>query len=100
MRKYDKVEQSDDDDEEQWAALMRNEKRFRTDRLFIWRVLEEATLDFFNEWEDDELPVSRRGARHSSTAVRVVVKATRAFVSRLGDEKTDAYMGDYWKGRI
>ena len=99
MRKYDKVDQSDDD-EEQWAALLRNEKQFRRDRCFIWRVLEEATLDFFNDWEDDELPVSRRGARHSSVAVRVVVRATRAFVRRLGDERTDAYMGEYWKGRI
>lgn len=44
--------------------------------------------------------MSRRGARHSSDAVKAVVKATRAFVGQLDDEQTYAYMGAYWKGRI
>lgn len=98
MRKYDRVDQSDDG--EKWAALLSNEKRFRRDRWFIWGVLEEATLDYFNDYEDAELPVSPRGARHSSDAVKVVVRATRSFVRRLGDGRTAAYVGEYWRGRI
>ena len=98
MRKYDRVDQSDD--EEQWASLLRNEKRFREDRWFNWKILNEATLDYFNDYEDDELPVSRRGASHSSDAVKVVVRATREFVGRLGDDETYAYMGKYWRGEI
>ena len=99
ISKYDRVEQPSDD-EEKWAALLRNEKRFRKDRWFIWGVLEEATLDYFNDYEDAELMVSRRGARHGSEAVKVVVRATRFFVRRLGDGRTAAYVGEYWKGRI
>lgn len=98
MRKYDRADQTDDEDK--WAALLSNEKRFRKDRWFIWSVLEEATLDYFNDYEDGELPVSPLGARHSSDEVKVVVRATRAFVRRLRDDQTSAYMGEYWKGRI
>lgn len=98
MRKYDRVDQSDE--EEKWAALLKNEKRFRKDRWFIWTILRQAILDHFNDYEGAELPLSRRGARHISDAVKVVVRATRAFAGLLGDEDTAAYMGEYWQGKI
>ena len=95
--KYDKVDQSNEEDK--WAALLHNEKRFRKDRAFIWDLLEEATNDYFHDYENSELPVAL-GARRSSDAVRVVVKATRAFAEVLGDEQTSRYLKRYWNGKI
>lgn len=97
IRKYDKVDQSDE--EEKWAALLSNAKRFRKDRAFVWDVLEEATHEYFNDYTDGELPVAL-GARRSSDAVKVVVKATREFARVLGDAQTSAHMKKYWTGKI
>lgn len=97
MGKYENVDQSDDEDK--WAALLANAKRFRKDRAFIWDLMEEATQDYFNDYADFELPVAQ-GAPCSSEAVRVVVKATRDFVRLLGDTRTSAYMKKYWTGKI
>ena len=46
MRKYDRVNQPDD--EEKWASFLSNEKRVRKDRWFIWMILNRATLDYSN----------------------------------------------------
>ena len=97
MSKYDRSDYSEDEDK--WAALLRNEKRFRKDRAFIWDRLVEALDEYFNDYDNFELPVAL-GARHSSDAVKVVVKATRAFATMLGDEQTSAYMKEYWTGNI
>lgn len=97
MGKYDMSHYSEDEDK--WAALLRNEKRFRNDRAFIWDRLEEALDEYFNDYDNFELPVAL-GARHSSDAVRVVVKATRAFARMLGDEQTSAYIKKYWTGNL
>ncbi|KAF6240021.1 hypothetical protein HO173_001629 [Letharia columbiana] len=97
MGKYDGLDDSDDEDK--WVALLNNEKRFRKDRAFIWDRLEEATHEYFNDYSNSELPVAL-GARHSSDAVKVVVKATRAFASVLGDVHTSAYVKNYWIGKI
>ena len=97
MSKYDRSDYSEDEDK--WAALLRNEKRFRKDRAFIWDRLVEALDEYFNDYDNFELPVAL-GARHSSNAVKVVVKATRAFATMLGDEQTSAYMKGYWTGNI
>ena len=93
----------DDDDEEEddrMAARSGAERRFREDRAFVWDVLEEAVGDYFNDYTDFELPVALQGARRSSDAVRVVVKATRALVARLGDARKSSYLRNYWNGKI
>lgn len=97
LHEYDMAVHAEDEDK--WAALIRNPERFRRDRAFIWDVLEEATRDYFNDW-DAELPVARKGARHSSHAVRVVVRATRTFIRLLCDAETSAYVKRYWIGEI
>lgn len=98
MREYDVAAHTEGED--QWAALVGNAGRFRKDRAFVWDVLERATRDYFNDYEDEELPVARKGARHSSANVRVVVKATRTLVARLCDAETSAYLKGYWIGEI
>lgn len=97
VRKYDSLDDLDEGDK--WAALLHNEKRFRKDRAFVWDRLEEATKEYFHDYNDGELPVAL-GARRSSEAVRVVVRATREFVAVLGDAETSAYLKKYWKGKI
>ena len=99
MGQYVNVDKSDEEDK--WAALLANAKRFRKDRAFIWDVMEEATQDYFNEYaEDSEPPVAQRGARRSSEAVRVVVEATGEFARVLGDRRTRAYVEKYWNGKM
>ncbi len=87
------------DEEDKWAALVSNGKRFRKDRAFIWDLLEEAVREYFNDYGDGELPVAL-GAMCSSEAVKVVVKATRAFAMVLGDAEASAYMKKYWTAQI
>lgn len=97
MRKYDSVDQSGKGDKR--AALLHNAKRFRKDRAFIWDLLEETVHDYFNDYSGGELPVAL-GARRSSDAVQVIVKATRKFVTVLGDTQTSSHMRKYWTGKI
>ena len=86
-------------EEDKWAARLSNEKRFRKDRASIRDVSEEAIDDYFNDYGNCALPVAL-GARHNSDAVKVVVKATRTFVTVLDDARTSAYLKKYWNGRI
>lgn len=97
MGKYDSPDQYGED--ERWIVLLKNEGRFRKDRAFIWRLLEKATNDYFYDYDESELPVAL-GAQHSCDAVKVVVRATRAFARVLGDAHTSAYIKEYWTGRI
>ena len=96
-RQYDRLNHCDEEDK--WAALVSNGERFRKDRAFIWDLLEEAVREYFNDYEDGELPVAL-GAKRSSEPVRVIVKATRAFAMMLGDTETSAYIKKYWTGKI
>lgn len=73
MSKYKSLGGLDEGDT--WAALLINERLFRKDRAFIWDVMQEATDEYFNHYNNCELPVTL-GARHGSDAVKVVVKAT------------------------
>ena len=56
-------------------------------------------LDYFNDYGNCELPVVL-GARQSCDAVKVVVKATRTFVTVLDNAQTSAYLKKYWNGKI
>ncbi|CAD6578025.1 MAG: hypothetical protein ASARMPRED_008498 [Alectoria sarmentosa] len=86
-------------EEDKWIGLLQNERCFRRDRAFIWGLLEKATNEYFYDYYESELPVAL-GAQHSCDAVKVVVKATRAFARVLGDARTAAYIKEYWTGRI
>ena len=98
MGEYESLDRCDAEGDK-WAARRGNERRFREDRAFVWDVLEEATHDYFHDYDGCELPVAL-GARHGSDAVKTVVKAARRFVAVLGDAQTSAYMRRYWTGRI
>lgn len=92
MSKYENLDRCGEEDK--WAARLSNEKRFRKDRASIRDVLEEAINDYFNYYGNCALPVAL-GARHSSDAVKVVVKATGTFVTVLDDARTSAYLKKY-----
>lgn len=97
MSKYENLDRCGEEDK--WAARLSNEKRFPKDRAFIRDVLEEAINDYFNDYGNCALPVAL-GARHSSNAVKVDVKATRTFVTVLEDARTSVYLKKHWNGRI
>ena len=97
MGKYHSLDRYGEED--RWIVLLKNKRRFIRDRAFIWDLLEEATNEYFYDYYESELPVAL-GAQHSCDAVKVVVKATRAFARVLGDAQTSAYIEEYWTGRI
>ena len=87
------------DREHLWVALHVNEKCFRKDRAFIWDLLEAATMDYFGEFDDRELPVAPR-AKDGSDDLKVIVWLTWKFVKNLDDAQTSAYIKKYWNGEI
>ena len=82
-----------DDTGDKWAALLLQRQRFRRDRAFIWKLVEKAVDDYFNDHINGELPMAL-AAGHSSE-VRIVVEATRKFVAALGDAETAMYLHEY-----
>ena len=98
MCKYENVDLCAEEEDKQ-AARLGNARRFRKDRAFVWDVLEEAVNDYFNNYDNFQLPVAL-GARRSCDAMKVVFKATWTFVRVLGDTQTSAHLRKYWNGKI
>ncbi len=77
-RQNDRIDHYDEEDK--WAALVSNGKRFRKDRAFIWDLLERP----FASTSTTMRMVSCLWRWELSAALRVV-KAKRAFAMVLGD---------------
>ncbi len=66
-------------------------------RAYCSRRCQQRVLH--NGYDDSELHVEL-GARNSSEAVKVVVKAAWKFATVLQDARTSAQLRKYWNGRI